>query len=75
MARNVTMEENDLLANRRYLLHDRHSKYCPPFRQVTETGTVRAIPLPPRSPNLNAHAEPWIKIGQRGMPVEADPDW
>jgi putative transposase len=75
VARNVTMEENDFLANRMYLLHDRHSKYCPSFRQVTETGTVRPIPLPPRSPNLNARAERWIKIGQRGMPVEADPDW
>ena len=61
MARNVTMEENDFLAHRRYLVHDRDSKYCPSFRQVIETGTVRAIPLPPRSPNLNAYAERWIR--------------
>jgi putative transposase len=54
-------EENGFLANCRYLLHDRDSKYCPSFRQVIETGTVRTIPLPPRSPNLNAYAERWVK--------------
>ncbi len=32
LARNVTMEENGFLANRRYLLHDRDSKYCLSFR-------------------------------------------
>ena len=49
MARNVTMEENDFLANRRYLLHDRDSKYCPSFRQVIETGTVRTIRYRPEA--------------------------
>jgi len=61
MARNVTMEENGFLANCRYLLHDRDSKYCPSFRQVIDTGAVRTIPLPPRSPNLNAYAERWVR--------------
>ena len=42
-------------------LHDRDSKYCPAFRQVVETGAVRTIPLPPRSPNLNAYAERWVR--------------
>src|ERR1700676_2811560 len=28
MARNVTMEDSGFLINRRYLLHDRDSKYC-----------------------------------------------
>ncbi len=61
MARNVTMEGNGFLANRRYLLQDRDSKYCPSFRQVIETGGVKTIPLPPRSPNLNAYAERWVR--------------
>jgi hypothetical protein len=31
MARNVTMEDSGFLINRRYLLHDRDSKYCSSF--------------------------------------------
>ena len=61
MARNVTMEENGFLSNRRYLLHNRDSKYCPSFRQVMEAGSVRTLALPARSPNLNAYAERWVR--------------
>ena len=60
MARNVTMEDSGFLINRRYLLHDRDSKYCSSFRQVIEAGSVRTLALPPRSPNLNAYAERWV---------------
>ena len=45
MARNVTMEDSGFLINRRYLLHDRDSKYCQSFRQVIEG---RREPLPCR---------------------------
>jgi transposase InsO family protein len=61
MARNVTMEDSGFLINRRYLLHDRDSKYCPSFRQVIEAGSVKTLALPPRSPNLNAYAERWVR--------------
>src|SRR5260370_24010740 len=61
MARNVTMEDSGFLINRRYLLHDRDSKYCSSFRQVIETGSVKPLALPPRSPNLNAYAERWVR--------------
>jgi len=57
MARNVTMEDSGFLINRRYLLHDRDSKYCSSFRQLIEAGSVKTLALPPRSPNLNAYAE------------------
>ena len=57
MARNVTMEDSGFLINRRYLLHDRDSKYCSSFGQVIEAGSVKTLALPPRSPNLNAYAE------------------
>jgi putative transposase len=60
-ARNVTMEENGFLAGRRYLLHDRDSKYCPSFRHVIHAGGVKTLALPPRSPNLNAYAERWVR--------------
>ena len=61
MARNVTMEDSGFLINRRYLLHDRDNKYCSSFAQVIETGSVKTLALPPRSPNLNAYAERWVR--------------
>jgi putative transposase len=60
MARNVTMEDSGFLINRKYLLHDRDSKYCSSFRQVIKAGCVKTLVLPPRSPNLNAYAERWV---------------
>jgi transposase InsO family protein len=61
MARNVTMEDCGFLIQQRYLLHDRDSKYCASFRQVIEPGGVKTLALPPRSPNLNAYAERWVR--------------
>src|SRR5206468_1990534 len=61
MARNVTMEDFGFLINRKYLLHDRDSKYCSSFRQIIEAGSVKPLALPPRSPNLNAYAERWVR--------------
>ena len=61
MARNVTMEDYLFLSNRKYLLHDRGSKYCSSFRQMIEAGSVKTLALPPRSPNLNAYAERWVR--------------
>ena len=61
MARNVTMEDSGFLINRRYLVHDRDSKYCSSFRQVIEAGSVKTLALPARSPNLNAYAERWVR--------------
>jgi transposase InsO family protein len=61
MARNVTMEDSGFLIQQRYLLHDRDSKYCSAFRQVIEAGGVKPLALPPRSPNLNAYAERWVR--------------
>jgi hypothetical protein len=55
MARNVTMEDAGFLIQKRYLLHDRDSKYCSSFRQVIEAGGVKSLALPPRSPNLKAY--------------------
>jgi len=61
MARDVTMEETGFLFNSRYLLHDQDSKYCPSFRQLIEAEKVKALALPPQSPNLNAYAERWVR--------------
>jgi transposase InsO family protein len=61
MGRNVTMQKWGFLANRRYLLHDRDTKFCMSFRHLIEAGRVKTLPLPARSPNLNAYAERWVR--------------
>jgi putative transposase len=61
IARNVTMEGAGALQGCRYLLHDRDTKYTCSFRATIESGHVKTLALPARSPNLNAHAERWVK--------------
>jgi transposase InsO family protein len=61
VARNVTMEEWGFLSPGQYLIHDRDGKYCPAFQQIIDAAGVTRVPLPPRSPNLNAYAERWVR--------------
>jgi len=61
MARNVTMDEWGFLDNCRYLIHDRDTKYCQSFRDIIESCDVKTLPLPARSPNLNAFSERRVK--------------
>ena len=61
VARNVTMEEWGFLSPGQYLIHDRDGKYCPAFQQIIDDAGVKRVPLPPRSPNLNAYAERWVR--------------
>src|SRR5215470_17820470 len=61
IARNVTMDEWGILRDCRYLLHDRDTKYSAAFRAIIESAHVETLPLPARSPNLNAHAERWVR--------------
>ena len=61
IARNVTLEGWGFLEGCRYLLHDRDTKYTRSFRAIIEAGLVKTLPLPARSPNLNAYAERWVR--------------
>jgi putative transposase len=61
VARNVTMEEWGCLAPGQYLIHDRDTKYCTAFQHLIDDAGVERVVLPPRSPNLNAYAERWIR--------------
>jgi putative transposase len=61
IARNVTMAEWGFLAPGQYLIHDRDGKYCSAFQQIIDAAGVKRVPLPARSPNLNAHAERWVR--------------
>jgi len=55
------MEEWGFLASGQYLIHDRDGKYCPAFQQIIDAAGITRVPLPPRSPNLNAYAERWVR--------------
>jgi transposase InsO family protein len=61
IARNVTMEEWGVLSPGQYLIHDRDGKFCPAFQRIIDEAGVKRLPLPPRSPNLNAIAERWVR--------------
>ena len=61
MARNATGEEWGFLEQRRYVLHDRDTKFCSVFRATMTAGGIEPIQLPARSPNFNAYAERWVR--------------
>src|SRR5262245_44024722 len=61
IARNVTMEEWGCLSPGQYLLHDRDTKFCAAFQHIIDAAGVTRVPLPARSPNLNAYAERWVR--------------
>ena len=61
VARNITMEEWGFLSPGQYLIHDRDGKYCPAFQEIIDAAGITRVPLPPRSPNLNAYAERWVR--------------
>jgi len=61
VARHVTMEEWGLLSPGQYLIHDRDTKFCAAFQQIIDDAGVERVVLPPRSPNLNAYAERWVR--------------
>ena len=61
MARNATGEEWGFLEQRRYVLHDRDTKFCSVFRATMTAGGIEPIQLPARSSNLNAYAERWVR--------------
>ena len=61
VARNATMQETGYLNGCRFLLHDRDQKFCREFRETLAAGGVKCTPIPARSPNLNAHAERWVR--------------
>lgn len=49
------------LEGQRYLIHDRDSKFSVAFREMMRSAGVEPVKLPPRSPNLNAFAERWVR--------------
>jgi len=60
-ARNVVNDPCSAAGRCRYLLHDRDAKFCAAFHEVFASEGIRRLKLPPRSPNLNAFAERWVR--------------
>jgi len=61
VARNATMEEWGFLKPGQYLIHDRDAKFCAAFQQIIDDAGINRVPLPPRSPYLNAFAERFVR--------------
>ena len=48
------------------LLQNRDAKFCAEFRQTLAARDVKYLRLPPRSPNLDAFAERWVRSAKEG---------
>ena len=61
MGRNALDAVDGPLLGKRYFIIDRDTKYCGPFRQMLVREGIQVIRLPPRSSNLNAYAERFVR--------------
>ena len=73
MARNLTDPVDGFLRTARQLIHDRDPLYTRVFGEILTSGDVGPIRLPPKSPNLNAYAERFRPVDQRGVPPSCRP--
>src|SRR5215468_5840839 len=60
-ARQLTDPFEGFLLGKRYLLHDRDTKFTHAFGTLLKDSGVEPVLLPPRSPNLNAHCERFVR--------------
>ncbi len=61
IGRNVTDAVDGILNGKHYLIHDRDPLFTAEFLSMLADIGVKAVKLPPRSPNLNAHAERFVR--------------
>src|SRR5207302_683373 len=59
IGRNLTDAVDGIL--QRYLIHDRDPLFTTEFLDLVAEVGVKSVKLPPRSPNLNAHAERFVR--------------
>ena len=60
-ARQLTDPFAGFLLGNRYLLHDRDTKFTQAFDTLLKDSGVEPVLLPPRSPNLNAYCERFVR--------------
>ena len=61
IARNLTAADEGILNGKRYLIHDRDTLFTAEFLDMLASAGVKSVKLPPRSPNLNAYAERFVR--------------
>jgi transposase InsO family protein len=61
VSRNVTDVGDGFLTGKRFLIHDRDPLFTGAFRETLASAGVEVVRLPPRSPNLNAYAERFVR--------------
>jgi transposase InsO family protein len=66
IARNLTDAMDGFFAGKGYLLHDRDPLYTKDFLTILGGSGIESVKLPPRSPNLNAYAERFVRTIKEG---------
>lgn len=61
IGRNLTDAVDGILTGKRYLIHDRDPLFTAEFRSLLKASGIESVKLPPRSPNLNAYAERFVR--------------
>ena len=61
IGRNLPDSVDGLLKGKRYLIHDRDPLFTAEFLNMLADTGVGPVRIPPRSPNLNAHAERFVR--------------
>ena len=61
IGRNLTDSMDGILNGKRYLIHDRDPLFTSAFLETIASVGVESVKLPPRSPNLNAYAERFVR--------------
>src|SRR5262245_42868020 len=61
IGRNLTDDVDGFFKGKRYLIHDRDPLYTRDFLSMLAEAGIESVKLPPRSPNLNAHAERFVR--------------
>jgi transposase InsO family protein len=60
-ARQLTDHFDGFLLGKHYLIHDRDTKFTAAFDALLRDSGVEPVVLPPKSPNLNAHCERFVR--------------
>src|SRR5258708_10457220 len=61
VGRNLIDPESGAMRGEAYLILDRDTKYTDQFQRLIRGSGTEVIRLPPRSPNLNAYAERFVR--------------
>ena len=57
----MTDAVDGILNGKRFLIHDRDPLFTAEFKDILTSVGINCVMLPPQSPNLNAHAERFVR--------------